>query len=61
MPDRNDAAQNIMNESEKEAELIDTKNDTNTNKNELKTQIYLIDTPTNIDELKKTLYKRERF
>lgn len=61
MPDRNDAAQNIMNESEKEAELIDTKNDTNTNKNELKTQIYLIDTPANIDELKKTLYKRERF
>lgn len=61
LPEKNDAAQNIIKGIEKEAELIGTTNDTSSQTNELKTKVVLIDTPKIVDKLKSLCTEKKGF
>lgn len=61
LPEKNDAAQNIIKGIEKEAELIGTTNDTSSQTNELKTKVVLIDTPKIDDKLKSLCTEKKGF
>lgn len=61
LPEKNDAAQNIIKGIEKEAELIGSTNDTSSHMNELKTKVVLIDTPKIDDKLKSLCTEKKGF